>query len=295
MFYKTHRNILDLLQKLGKDVDLTGIFASPVIYVLLKTFAKNQWISLTDYRFDNDVEGFLRKMNFYNDHFKILAENILPISTITAQDTTEIEETTNKFEELIKHFIGEEKENLTKNMGKMIGEMLNNIDNHSGEVDITNPSQVHIFANYQSGQFYKKSNCIQIVVADAGVGILSSVRKKEPSIQNAQDAIKKALEAGFTGGTRLQNSSHSNAWIGLTSTLETIKKLGGDMFIGTRDCLFSYNGESKMENFEKIPIWKWTFIVLNIYTNTNVTVNFADIKDSLLKNGENFDFDRIFW
>ena len=116
MFNKTRENIFDLLEKLGNSNDLTSIFASPVIYVLLKTFAKDKNIKLTHYKFDNKVDNFLRKMNFYNDDFNILAENILPISTITAQETDEIEKTTNTFENLIKNFVGESKENLTKNM-----------------------------------------------------------------------------------------------------------------------------------------------------------------------------------
>ena len=295
MYTETNRDIMYLLTKLSQDECYFPGFASPTIYVLLKTYAKENNIDLNSYTFDNNVYEFLKRLNFFDDQHEIKSPCILPIRTITSQETQEIDRTTNLFSELLKKITQNTNDNLMKNIEAIIAEMLNNIDNHSGKPDKDNPTQVYISANYQSWQFYKNAKCIQIVVADAWIGILASVRRKVQEIQKTEDAIKKALEPKFTWGTRLNNSWHSNAWMGLTTTLEAIKQLEWDLFIGTKDCLFSYNGRTWEEKYETIPPWKGTFVIFNIYTDTDTNIDFSDIKRTLMQNDEIFDFEDIFW
>lgn len=280
---------------MSQDERIFECFASPTIYVLLKTYAKENNIDLHSYTFDFNVHSFLKRLNFFDDQHEIQSPWILPIRTITSQATEEIDKTTNLFSDLLTQFTWNKKQKLMKNIQAIIGEMLNNIDHHSGTPDADNPEQVYISANYQSWQFYKKAKCIQIVVADAWIGIMASVRNKIREIERTEDAIKKALEPKFTWGTRLNNSGHSNAWMWLTTTLEAIKQLGWDLFIGTRDCLFSYNGRTWEEKYETIPLWKGTFVIFNIYTDTDINIDFSDIKNTFFEKDENFDFDGIFW
>ena len=139
MYTETHENIIYLLTQVSQDERIFEGFASPTIYVLLKTHAKENNIDLHSYTFDPNVHSFLKRLNFFDDQHEIISSCILPIRTITSQETQEIEQITNSFSELLKQFTQTANDNLMKNIEAIIAEMLNNIDNHSGAPDISNP------------------------------------------------------------------------------------------------------------------------------------------------------------
>lgn len=295
MFSKTRNTIKEILKDLEDWNRNIQWFMPPIWYCLVKTFSKNKEIDISEFEFNLKVKTFLNSLNFYENNFKSQIDKILPIRTINSQDWLEVDEITNEFWDLIKKFLWAWNEKLASNMVKMLGELLNNIAHHSWTPDIYNKNQAFIEANYQSWQYFEWANLIQIAIVDSGIWILSSVRKKDRSIQNSEEAIKKALEPNFTWWTVLNNSWISNAWIWLTVTLEMIKELKWDIFIWSKECLFSYNWNTQEELYEMIPSWKWTFVVLNIYTNNGIDIDILDIRNKYLKNDENFDLDLNFW
>lgn len=296
MYNKTKDVIKDFLKTFDEWEKIFTNFMPPIGYTLLKTFAKNKKIELNNFAFKNQVKSFLNNLNFFDDNCKILNKKVLPIRSILNQEWLEIDEITNEFWNLFKIFLWDWKENLISNMITMLWEMLNNIAHHSWTPDRLNRNQSFIEANYQSWQFFDKKNFIQIAITDAWIWILSSVRRKDNKIQTAEDAIKKALEPHFTWWTITNKNGISNAWMGLTVTREMMKAIWWDFFIWTLDCLYSYNWKTWEENFERIPKWKWTFIVLNIYVNKESDISMLDIRKEYLKeNDENFDLNLNFW
>ena len=297
MYNRTKDSIIYILECLSKWEKEFKWFIPPACYTILKTYAKSKDIDLDNLNFEKKVKLFLDEINFFDDsNFNIKAKNILPISTIHTQDWNDIDEITNNFWELLKCFLWNKEKKLVSNMTNMLWELLNNVAHHSGETDKNGYNSLSMINyNFHSWQFFYKENFIQIAIVDAWIWILSSVRKKIPKIQETSEAIKKALEANFTWWSILNKNWISNAGIWLTVTFDTIKKLWWDMFIWTKDCLFSYNWDSKKSLFEKIPNWKGTFVILNIYTNKETNVNFYDIKNNYLKNWNNVDLNINFW
>ncbi len=306
MYNKTKSIIKDVLKKLNlQDYNFINTFIPPAWYTIIKTYCENKKINKKQLIFDNNVKNFLDKLWFYNWECNILKETILPIRTITTQySDDEIEETTNDFDKLLKNYLWAWKDSLIRNIIKILWELLNNISHHSWKKDLNSDLWVLISENFQSWQYYKKNNFLQIAIVDSWVWILSSVRRVLPHIQTAEDAIKKALEPKFTWWTTLNCmwkdlSWFYNAWVWLTTSLETIKRLEGDIFIWTKDCLFSYNWKEKQEKFEKIQTWKWTFVVLNIYTKKDININFVDIRKWYLWDNsleiKDFDNNIDFW
>lgn len=298
MFSKTQKEILSILEKLSKsDYDFSW-FISPAWYTVIKSFFDLHQMDIGNVSFSNsNVTSFLKILWFFDENDYSIVESkqkkILPIRTINSQDWTDIEIITNEFSNLLIEFLWRDYENLIAPMTKMIWELLNNISDHSGERDLYDETwEVIISANYQSWQFYSKKNFIQIAIIDTWVWFLNSVKKKAPEILTARDAIEKALEARFTWGTTLDPNNRNfswitNRWIWLTTTLEILKKLEGDLFIGTRECLYGYNGKTKETIFEDMPlVWKWSIVIFNIYTDKNIGLDFMEIEEKLLGTSE---------
>jgi hypothetical protein len=190
------------------------------------------------------------------------------------------------------------KEYLLNGVQKVIWECLNNIIDHSWSLDY---NKDWIRCNYSSWQYFKQKDFIQIAIVDGGIGILSSLRKKYPNLESWKDAIKKALEAKISGWKSLSRENkeyiqYSNRWIWLTTTLEIIKKLKWDLFIGSRDYIFTYCWSTWKTNFIDIKntAWLWTFVVLNIYS-IDITLNISEIESNILWI-DDFDINNIdFW
>ena len=309
MFIKTKNQILDVVKKLNENSnDFTSNFISPAWYTIIKTSHEKYNKDLNKLLFSSWTNNFLNLLWFYDNReyniSKIKRSKILPLKTINSQDWTDIDNISNEFYEILNEFLWYKNIWLTKNITCMIWELLNNISNHSWKSDLyDNTWEVTILSNYQSGQYYKKNNFIQISIVDSWKWILSSVRKKLPDIQNTEEAIKKALEPWFTWWTTLNDNNKNynwtyNAWIWLTTTLDIIKKLGWDLFIWTKDCLYCYNWKKWDESFLKMPNWVWTFVVFNIYTDNVLEIDFSELRKQLLNDSilsQDFDLNIDFW
>lgn len=299
MFNDTKNQIIKVVKRLNENNDDFCFFISPVWYTLIKTFYDYKWIPLNPelIKFYSNTSSFLFSLWFFDVCEYCIPttkrKKILPIRTINSQDWRDIEDIGNEFYNILNEYLWEENKQLINNITKMIWELLNNISNHSWGTDLNdNTWEVIISANYQSWQYFERTNFIQISIVDSWVWILSSVRKKIPWINSSKDAIKKALECWFTWWTTLEKWKRNfswivNAWVWLTTTLEIVKELRWDMFIWTKDCLYCYNWKEDKESFEDIDNWKWTFVVFNIYTDTDSDVDFDKLRIELLWKNKN--------
>lgn len=310
MFNDTKNQIIEVIKRLNEGNSDFSFFIGPVWYTLIKTFYDNNWIDIKPDTicFSRNTRIFLYDLWFFDIWEYCISstkrKKILPIKTVNSQYWENIDNISNEFYGILSEYLWVNNKQLINNITKMIWELLNNICNHSWTPDVNdNTWEVIISANYQSWQYFQRKNFIQISIVDSWVWILSSVRKKVPWINNSEDAIKKALECWFTWGTTLEKWSRNfswmvNAWVWLTTTLEIIKVLGWDIFIWTKDCLYSYDWKEDKESFEKMDNWKWTFVVFNIYTDTDSDVNFDKLRIDLLwksKNDSKFEKSIDFW
>lgn len=274
MFLITKNRIINILNDLNnweiKNID------DYISYIFAKAFYEKE------------------KLEFKNNKFD--SKNFL-ITTIHNQNWNDVDIINNKFIELIWNNIKDK--DFIANFYNIVWELLNNICHHSGIKDLNDNSwNVIISANYHSVYIDENQNIIQVIVVDSGKWILKSVREKIPKIKSAKEAILKALEPWFTGGTILKSNNYNwiyNAGIWLTVTYNIIKRWKWDLFIWTKDSLFSYDGKREKEDFIDIPNWAGTFIILNLYIDNLVGVNFMEMKKDLLINDDNENLDNLFF
>lgn len=293
-FDETKNNILiilDLLKKNSKDFTCFN-FMQPVWYTLLKVHSFKHGLDLDTFKFTNNVRFFLSNLNFFDDKCKINAKNVVRLSTITQDWDVEI--ISNKFFDVLEWYI-EHHPSLLTWVKHIIWEWLNNVYDHSW-------SEQWLLNNYSSWQYFTNWWFLQICISDWWVWILSTIRKKYQEIQSTKEAVKKALEAKVSWWKFLNKEyrnliQYSNRGIWLTTTLEILKRLKWDLFICTKDILYTFNWETWKEKFIDISdrLWTWTFLVINVYSNDN-DVNIEEIEKMLLwdKNDEkgvvNIDF-----
>lgn len=94
-------------------------------------------------------------------------------------------------------------------------ELFNNIKDHSSV------NSGCIFT-----QYYPRKDTVSIALADFGVGIPHKVRTVCPNMKNDAEAIKKAMEEGFT-----TKSSHRNRGVGLHLLAQTVANNEGTLTI----------------------------------------------------------------
>jgi anti-sigma regulatory factor (Ser/Thr protein kinase) len=90
---------------------------------------------------------------------------------------------------------------------------------------------------FMCAQYYKDTKRISIGIADAGVGIHSSIRQSHPA-PAVRDAIALALQPGITGTTRRIGGTEFNAGAGLFF-VKSIAALSRNFFmVYSDDCMF---------------------------------------------------------
>lgn len=93
-------------------------------------------------------------------------------------------------------------------------------------------------------QYYKKSNCIRIGIADTGRGIKETINQSHPALTH-MDAIKLALWPGITGTTRREGGTEYNAGAGLFF-IKSIASVNRDFFV-------IYSGDTFYKMLKKTP------------------------------------------
>lgn len=100
-------------------------------------------------------------------------------------------------------------------------EMLNNVPDHSN-------SQIGGFAMAQYYPTYKK---IQFAISDRGIGFLENVKRKDTNAKTEAEAIKRAIEKGFTATAPQVYNQEKNSGFGLYAMSNIIKEIGGTFVI----------------------------------------------------------------
>jgi anti-sigma regulatory factor (Ser/Thr protein kinase) len=114
-----------------------------------------------------------------------------------------------------------------------IGEIFNNINDHSGE-DI----------GCAFAQYFYKSHEIEIAISDFGVGIPHCIRKKEADCPNDAVALKLAVEEGYTTKTRPTNRG---AGLETLSGFVVENNKGNMTIFSNRACLHCSPGKNGKE------------------------------------------------
>ena len=145
-------------------------------------------------------------------------------------------------------------------------------------------SQLGVFV---CAQYYQRTKRIAIGIADAGIGVLRSMRRHH-SVRTSQEAISLALQPGVTGTTPRIGGNQFNAGAGLFFT----KSIG----VLSRNRFVLYSGDSMFRlmqtrqryqpvlhadptrdphKFDSAPNWKGT--VVGIDLNIEQSIEFADL------------------
>lgn len=126
-------------------------------------------------------------------------------------------------------------------------------------------------------QYYRNKERLSIGIADAGRGILKSIRKSHAAADHA-DAIRLALTPGVTGATKRIGGNEFNAGAGLFFT-KSIAALSRNFFaIYSGDCLYKLQRGSQVarpalhpnpladnHSFTKgLPPWQGTIVGINV-------------------------------
>jgi len=141
-------------------------------------------------------------------------------------------------------------------------------------------------------QYFKKSNRISIGIADAGRGILKSMRQHH-AVANSKDSIGLALQPGITGVTSRIGGDEFNAGAGLFFT-KSIAALSRNLFLlysgdsafkllrvprGETTVLKANPQNDKHRFLTGIPEWHGTIVGIDI--NVEEGRSFAELLDEI--------------
>ena len=307
MHEETKESILWILRVIrDKKLDLSDFeLLPPCSYVLLKIHAEKNEVNLRDFSLVPRVSEFLERVGFFDSDFQIKRKTVLPLSTVNFR--WDEEEISSKFRYILENCIYQD-DSLLNSLSKIIWEGIQNIVDHSWDSEDNMNSSLSdgMKYNYSTWLYFPRKEFIQIVIADGGRWILSSLRRSWKNINDTQEAIGLALKAWVSGWKSLNRENReftqiSNRWIGLTTSKEIIKKLKWDFFIWTRDKLYCYCGKNDTETYVDISGMSWvgTFLVFNIYSWDNLNdldININELEEIILNSiywGDNSEWQEI--
>lgn len=171
-----------------------------------------------------------------------------------------------------------------KTIGYIVSELVRNVIEHAKTKN----------GAILCAQYYKKSNAIRVGIADAGVGIKSTINQSY-SAKTDLEAIQLALMPGITGTTRREGGTAQNAGAGLFF-IKSIANVNRDFFV-----IYSGNGfykllkkSSKRKNTlnadpfkdrhskeSDLPFWQGTVVGIDI--TLDQTEEFSMLLDAIRK------------
>ncbi len=156
------------------------------------------------------------------------------------------------------------KEELYRCLNYCIWELIDNIQNHSGECG----------TGYISAQNFPNKKEIRICIVDTGMGIYNSLTSSPNSLYQditEEEAMIKCVEANVTNGSGMGN--------GLYHTTQFIKANGGDLYLYSGNyCLEVSSGCNPV--IRKSDKWNGTLVFLRI--DTENTVDYDDVFDNCM-------------
>jgi len=120
-------------------------------------------------------------------------------------------------------------------------------------------------------QFYPKTGLVDVVVADRGVGILSTLKPKYPEIATDLNAIKFSMLPHVSGTfpPNAYNTMSDNAGLGLFFIKEIASRAGGGFFLGSKMALADVWGTADGSLGKRYQVatrdgWPGTFALLQL-------------------------------
>lgn len=119
-------------------------------------------------------------------------------------------------------------------------------------------------------QYYPKSGIIEVVVADAGIGIRSSLSRKYPELDTDLKALKLSINPYVSGtfAPGAYSSMGDNAGLGLFFIKEIAMRAQGGFFLGSRSAVIDYWGSSDgtFSNDHRTTkgMWPGTFAMIQL-------------------------------
>jgi anti-sigma regulatory factor (Ser/Thr protein kinase) len=168
-----------------------------------------------------------------------------------------------------------------KTIGYIVSELVRNVLEHA-----ETPLGALLCA-----QYYKKSNAVRIGIADAGVGIKTTITRSHPAATD-MEAIRLALMPGITGTTSREGGTAQNAGAGLFF-IKSIASVNRDFFVicsgngffkllkkkskGLRLNADPFNDRHSQE--ESLPYWKGTLVGIDL--TLDQTAEFTQLLDAI--------------
>lgn len=119
-------------------------------------------------------------------------------------------------------------------------------------------------------QYYPKSELVQIVVADAGLGIQTTLARKYPELDTDLKALKLSTYPYVSGtfAPGAYNSMGDNAGLGLFFIKEIAMRAQGGFFLGSKSALIDYWGNSdgtfSRDYKTTAGVWPGTFAMIQL-------------------------------
>ena len=125
-----------------------------------------------------------------------------------------------------------------------LNELLRNVVQHSRD-----PLGGVVGAQLSFGGRNTGKPAVQVVVADAGIGIPASLQSRHTSLSDPQEALEKALWPHFSSTFDEGETGNSqNAGMGLFFIAEMTKLVGGRLVIASRGATLILEGDENFEN-----------------------------------------------
>lgn len=171
-----------------------------------------------------------------------------------------------------------------KTIGYIVSELVRNVIEHANSR----------YGAFLCAQYYVKSNTIRIGIADAGVGIKTTINQAH-AVKTDLEAIKLALWPGITGTTRREGGTAQNAGAGLFF-IKSIAGVNRDFFIiysgsafykllrrppSARLRLSADPFKDRHSTDDKFPFWQGTIVGIDI--TLDQTEEFSLLLDAIRK------------
>lgn len=150
----------------------------------------------------------------------------------------------------------------------IISEMLFNSTEHGKRSETIDGSLITIPSIFQFG-YYPQFKRLSFFFSDLGIGIKRHLEQSYAPLRNHEAAILYALEPEVTGTSRAQHqpyASVNNAGMGLTISSLMMKRLKGDMYIGSGEGLVHVSPEDVTSRALR-STWPGTFVLVNLDLN----------------------------
>lgn len=169
----------------------------------------------------------------------------------------------------------------SRTIGYIVSELARNVLEHSGSER----------GAVVCAQYYKKSNSIRIGIADAGVGIRTTINNSYGA-ETDMEAIRLALRPGITGTTRREGGTEQNAGAGLFF-IKSIAGINRDFFViysgdalykllksqAARPRLHADPFDDRHSREEGLPRWRGTVVGADI--TLDQTAEFSALLDAI--------------